>query len=111
MERKLGDKIIEIYSELFYKVEYTPNLREDGSCYWVDYHVYEIVSLDEYNRPEEIDEESVFDGFVKWDGCHEFSSEGIHVCGWYGMQKVHNLFREIYKKVAELCNEEFRDLR
>ncbi len=105
------NKIIEIYPELFYKVEYIPNLKEDGSCHWVNYHVYEIRSLTEYGLPEEIDNESVFDGFVKWDGCHEFSSEGIHVCGWYGMEKLHKLFEEIYRKVAEICDLKFEDLK
>ena len=116
---KKGDIIRKIYlPDLDYMVEYIPTINDDESCHWVDLHVYELENMSEpiqkgtdWIYDIEWTKETVLDGWVKWDGCMEFSTEGIHLCGFDGVIKLKKLFEKIYKQVAELCNVDFKELK
>lgn len=69
---------------------------EDGRVLWVDFELFEVISLDSPNTGklyyerrgatsgmdmvDDLDEAGpVADGFVKWDGCTQFEIAQVHV--------------------------------
>lgn len=99
-----------VYPETYFVVDYEWNYGEEGNCHWVDYTVYRIESIDEENTKVECEDEVFAKGFVKWDGCTEFSVERNHLCGFYEIKQFQQLFTDIYYKVSDICKVEFKDL-
>ena len=83
--------------------------------YWADVEVFELIASREGNPcfqkkdgngadfTESLDEaEQYLEGFVKWDGCSEFTHSHVHWCGPEGYNKHFKLLKHIYEKAMEL---------
>jgi hypothetical protein len=78
------------YSECWYKVEYQVNE------YTIDFRAFKIDGMDEEDISKSTTEEtSSVKGFIKWDGCMEFTHEE-HYCGLYHAEQTLGLMKEIY---------------
>lgn len=99
-----------VYPEIWFVVDYEWDYGKEGYCSWVDFTVYRIESMDEEQSEVTCDDEVFAKGFVKWDGCTEFSVERNHLCGFFQVKQFQQLFTDIYYKVADICKVEFKDL-
>lgn len=111
MENKeVRHEISIVYPETWFMVKYMWNYNDLGLCSWVDFQVYRIKSLDEKSADVTCYSEVFASGFVKYDGCTEFSVDRNHMCGFYEIKQFQQLFTDIYQKVSEICKVEFKNL-
>jgi len=100
------------YPDIWFKVIYYPKYNDDNtSVYWIDYSVYRIESLDEDDPTNsDIDPELYMSGFIKWDGCTEFSIERVHECGLYYVRQLQKLLERLYEESSKFFKLELKDL-
>lgn len=117
----MWNKII-INKDNLYSIHFFSNQEKDIN--WIDFKVYDICLTrypnDNY-KTEHIkythnsqtslnhnDIQPAFTGFLKWDGCIEFKSNGFHFCGPMDFNiRFNNIIKEIYKECSNIfsyCN-------
>ena len=83
---------IKFYKDIWYKVEY--EIRDVV----LDFKAYKIIGFD-----DECETKPQLFGYLKWDGCMEFTQEE-HYCGIYHAEQTYMLMKEIYEFGNKLEN-------
>lgn len=100
-----------VYADIYYQVKYWWNNSEDfAGLNFIAHRIRSLVENEQgVEMPDEIDEEKVLEGHVKFDGCMNVQLEEgyAHFCGRFATKQYGELFNRIYDKAKEVgCDDD-----
>lgn len=89
--------------------------------HWADFKVFEVAGMEDTpegprmrfgldgERLEPQDEDLYLKGHIKWDGCSQFQTDGLHLCGLHGYRLHVRLLQRLWNRAHQLMDREPED--
>jgi hypothetical protein len=95
-----------VYPDLYYQVRYSwDNSENFAGLNFIAHHIQSLIQDERgIEVVDELDEDKVLEGHVKFDGCMnvEMGKGYAHFCGRFQTRQYGQLFERIYDKAKEV---------